>query len=276
MLSLDEMDNIMKNLSESRPIFHSEADFQFALAWEIMRQKKNNCEIRLEYPVTVKKESKSQPLDADNSKQQEERWYIDIVVKIKRKTGEWDWIPIELKYKTCIPKNVKESFEVKTNKDIESYHMKNQGAQDISRYLFWKDVHRIEILENDELRNEFLIDEKQRELHWRKGYVIFLTNDSQFWNNPLVDKNSNQEKGTIYSQFSMKPGKTVNNTILKWNWENKKPIDCQEGNNSNQSHWTSNYQEIKIKGEYKIEWKKYSNEALTEAGENVHLRYVIL
>ncbi len=46
-LTLD-IDEIMCQLSKCRPIFHSEADFQFSLAWMIKEQYPN-CDIRLEF-----------------------------------------------------------------------------------------------------------------------------------------------------------------------------------------------------------------------------------
>ena len=43
-----DIDKIMHQLSIWRPIFHSEADFQFSLAWMIKEQYPN-CDIRLEF-----------------------------------------------------------------------------------------------------------------------------------------------------------------------------------------------------------------------------------
>ena len=40
----------MRELAQRRPIFHSEADFQHALAWEI-HALHTDCQIRLERPV---------------------------------------------------------------------------------------------------------------------------------------------------------------------------------------------------------------------------------
>ena len=68
--------DLMRRLAADRPVFHSEADFQFALAWRI-RELTPNCEVRLEYRVHLA----DKPL------------YLDL------------WLPtlgtaIELKYKT--------------------------------------------------------------------------------------------------------------------------------------------------------------------------------
>jgi hypothetical protein len=102
---------IMQELSKKRKIFHSEADFQFALAWEI--QSLLPCaEIRLEY----------HPCDEPYKS-------IDIVVRLDEYT-----YPIELKYKT-------KEFEAY---DGEGFKLKEQSAQDVGRYDFIKDICRIE------------------------------------------------------------------------------------------------------------------------------------
>jgi len=42
-----DLNVIVSNLSEKRPIFHSEKDFQFALSWKI-QEMYENLKIRLE------------------------------------------------------------------------------------------------------------------------------------------------------------------------------------------------------------------------------------
>ena len=44
------IEKILEKLSLNRPVFHNEADFQFALAWEIQKFHEK-YEIRLEYKV---------------------------------------------------------------------------------------------------------------------------------------------------------------------------------------------------------------------------------
>jgi hypothetical protein len=106
----------MESLSSERSIFHSEADFQFALAWKI-KTLMPTAEIRLEYP----------PPDNPNK-------YIDILVK----NGEFVY-PIELKYPTkkCV---------ISVNNEV--FNLKEHGAQDIQRYDFIKDICRIESFSN--------------------------------------------------------------------------------------------------------------------------------
>jgi len=50
-LNKNEIKEVMNRLRKDRPIFHSEDDFKFSLAWAIKEkyeEKKENVEIRLE------------------------------------------------------------------------------------------------------------------------------------------------------------------------------------------------------------------------------------
>ena len=110
MLNITE---IMKKLAEDRPIFHSEADFQFALAWEIQKTMQE-CQIRLEYPFS----------------DEEKRKYLDIWLLDMK-------IAIELKYKT-------RKLEWKPEGSEECFALKGQEAQDVGRYGFIRDIRRLE------------------------------------------------------------------------------------------------------------------------------------
>lgn len=110
-----ELEAIINSLSDERKIFHSEADFQFALAWEIQKTYPQ-ANVRLEYS----------PANINPS------IHLDLLVVI-----DDGWYPIELKYKTraCTKMVGKEIFK-----------LKNHDAQDFGRYDFLKDVQRIESL----------------------------------------------------------------------------------------------------------------------------------
>ena len=126
--------------SENR-IFCSEADFQFALAWKI-RELNPAADIRLEYiPWLFDK-----------------NMHIDIVVFIN---GEM--VPIELKYKT-------KGFSGKVGK--YNIYLKNQSAQDLGRYDFLYDVHRMEKITYSGI------------YPIQKAYSILLTNDRNYWEIP--------------------------------------------------------------------------------------------
>jgi hypothetical protein len=108
-----EVSEILAVLAKKRPLFHSEADFQHAFAWEI-QQRLPNASVRLELPIQVENQF----------------LHIDVWV-----THQNQVLAVELKYKTRAL-----SVEV----DGEQYHLKSQSAQDIGRYDFIKDIQRIE------------------------------------------------------------------------------------------------------------------------------------
>jgi hypothetical protein len=108
-----EVGEILAILAKERPIFHSEADFQHAFAWEI-HQQLPGAFVRLELPIQVKNEY----------------LHIDVWVKDRNEV-----LAVELKYKT-------RGLSVEING--EYYRLTNQNAQDIGRYDFIKDIQRLE------------------------------------------------------------------------------------------------------------------------------------
>ena len=105
-----DIPGLMVTLSEERPIFHSEADFQHALAWQL-RKVMPKDEIRLEY----------KPF-------QNEKMYLDIWLSCAG-------VAIELKYLT-------KRLEQRSKQ--ESFALLDQRAQPIRRYDFLRDVQRLE------------------------------------------------------------------------------------------------------------------------------------
>ncbi len=109
----ESLEQVLRKLASRRPIFHSEADFQHALAWEI-HEEAPGSEIRLEVPFRV---------DARTE-------YVDLLVRTPRAR-----IAFELKYKTR---------RLEAELKGERYQLASHGAQDLARYDFLKDVARIE------------------------------------------------------------------------------------------------------------------------------------
>lgn len=139
----NDIKKLLIELSEKRPVFHSEADFQHELAW-MLHKKFPQSNIRLERPY-LKENSKTD--------------YIDIFASV----GDKKYF-LELKYKTIKLKPEQEI--IKTRKIEEKFCLKNQGARDCGCYDFWKDVSKIEskiVKDNNSL-----------------GYAIFLTNDHRY------------------------------------------------------------------------------------------------
>ena len=106
-----DIHNLMADLSQQRPIFHSEADFQHALAWQIHKAIPN-CEIRLEMPYRVSQGN----------------WYLDIWLQTME-------IAIELKYRTK---------RMEGEKDGEYFLLKDHSGYPQGRYDFLKDIQRLE------------------------------------------------------------------------------------------------------------------------------------
>ena len=107
----------MESLSNVRPIFHSEADFQHAFAWE-MHRSIHEAEVRLELPVLVPNQI----------------MHIDLMLRHAD-----ECVAFELKYKT---RATETEIEIKD----ETFVLADHGAQPPSRYDFWKDVERLEAL----------------------------------------------------------------------------------------------------------------------------------
>ena len=106
-----DFDHLLGEISRHRPVFHSEADFQHALAWCI-HERYPDAKLRLEY----------KPFP-------EERLYVDIWVSGAERAA------IELKYLT-------RGLEI--DLDGERFSLKNQSAQDTRRYDVLRDVARLE------------------------------------------------------------------------------------------------------------------------------------
>ena len=105
---------VMQELAKPRPLFHSEADFQFALAWQI-HEMIPDTEVRLEF----------KPFSS-------ERMRLDI------------WLPtlgvaIELKYPT---------YQAHIEHRDEEFTLKD-GARDIDSYDYIKDIQRLERIVSD-------------------------------------------------------------------------------------------------------------------------------
>lgn len=100
---------LLGGLARKRPVFHSEADFQHALAWHIRQA--TGSDIRLEFRPC---RNRSVYLDL---------WMPDLSVAV------------ELKYLTR---------KLEWDTPGESFALRNQSAQDIRRYEVMKDVQRLE------------------------------------------------------------------------------------------------------------------------------------
>lgn len=110
------VDKALAKLAQRRPIFHSEADFQYEFAREYHSLRPSD-EIRLERPVRVDEVG---------------TFNVDILIGI---VGTWH--AIELKYVTA---------GLTTLISNEEFRLRSQAAQDLRRYDIIKDILRLESL----------------------------------------------------------------------------------------------------------------------------------
>ena len=106
---------VMSQLSQLRTIFHSEADFQHAFAWE-MHKMEPTASLSLERPY----------------KTDETNLHLDMLFQNGGKS-----LAIELKYKT---------LKLDHGTDEHRYQLRDQSAQDVGRYDFIKDIWRLETI----------------------------------------------------------------------------------------------------------------------------------
>ena len=153
------------------------------------------------------------------------RCYIDLVAMHNNYK-----IAFELKYRT-------QKFEG-TVKD-EKFDLKEQGARDLGCIYIHTDLHRLEDLVN---KKEF-----------DKGYVIFLTNDEKFRDNPF-------KKGSMSEQFSLSEYEYKNNKKEK---KEKNVITGEvafnhNGKDHNDTSVKNCDESYTFNGYYPIVWNDYS------------------
>jgi hypothetical protein len=111
-MTADEVHALLAQLAEKRPIFHSEADFQHAFAWQIHTDHPT-AGVRLECVLMTGRA-------------------LDVLIRLEDKR-----VGIELKYL---------ARRFSADHDGEPFALRNQAAQDIRRYDVIKDIVRIEDL----------------------------------------------------------------------------------------------------------------------------------
>ena len=164
-------------LESNSELLFNERAFQMHLATWLRRSANGYDDVDVEYYVP-KTELDNYVWDSELR--------LDVVVK---KADEY--CPVELKYKT-------KKVERKIARFDETLHdkvvvMKNQGAQDLGMYDFWKDVRRVELV-------------RRRFDRVKGGLAVFVTND------PLYTKASRPNSNN--SLLNMNEG--VHSTHKHW------------------------------------------------------------
>ena len=244
-----DIDSIMCELQNKRKVFHSEDDLKFSLATVIQRQYKY-AEVRLERPMNIKMVKKADNSDIPKTIS------IDITVFL----GD-DKFFLELKYKT---KKLSKDFEKKWADDIKDdvYSLKNQGACDIGRFLFRKDIFRLE---------------KVIEKNKGKGFFIVITNDSGYTDN--LQDNKRERIGKMYSFHN-----NEELVALDPGWNYKKDgayVSDVKHPDKGDKHWScrgSMAYKLNLRNEYIINWQKYSeiSQQDVEEGKDLIFRHCII
>ncbi len=120
----------------------------------------------------------------------------------------------------------------------ERFTLANQGAQDLSRYDFLKDLQRVERAVAEGLAT--------------RGYVIALSNDQGFWGSP--------RPGTIDADFRLHEGRILSGP-LRWG--------IAAGAGTMRGRETV----IELSGKYELNWRPYSQVTQGSGGE---FRYLLV
>ncbi|WP_426449647.1 hypothetical protein ACP26L_32005 [Paenibacillus sp. S-38] len=138
-------------------------------------------------------------------------------------------LAIEVRYKTALLQTIHHGKDV---------NLKNQAAQDISRYDYLKDVEKLESVISS--RSE------------ARGYAILITNDHTYW------QKSNRSS-SVDEQFRIDEGRTIHGQ-LQWR---------------NASGGTTHNREdlINIRGVYDAGWQPF---IATESGKNNTFKLLVL
>lgn len=196
-----ETKSVLNELSNERPVFHSEADFQHALAWRI-HEKYPELNIRLEkITIILNKEV-----------------YFDIFAFKDNKI-----VAVEVKYKT---KNLD------TTVNSEKFNLKNQGAQNQGRYDFIKDISRIEkALETYRDSTGFAIFLTNDESYWKlpTGDVNTADKDFRIHESKTIKDILSWKEGTSKGTMSGRKESIKLKSAYLLNWEDYSNLEEQNG-----------------------------------------------
>ena len=208
--------DVVQFLSGENVLFSNESDLQLRLSC-YLKLSGHYDRVEVEYYVPFQELQRLDPSLTTANLPWDSDLYIDIVVE---KDGQF--VPIELKYPTKDIWGAFTRFGVAVTAKVPM--LKNQGAQDIVRYNYWKDVRRIEAL-----RQAYAAT-------IAGGLAVMVTNDPSYQKSPT--------SGSVgYGPFCIEDGRVV-----------KQPQNCdmswQNGVSVAKDH--PNFQ---IFGNYSIKWQ---------------------
>lgn len=227
----------LNSLSARKCIFHSEAEFQFELAWEIknkLSDKYKKMEVRFEFPAQKLRNNSSLLKGMGDSRS---RPAIDLLVIINDR-----WYPIELKYITA-----------KLSDD--EYNLVDGNGTD-KAFNFIYDIKRIELFA-DAYKDNF-----------DKGFSILLTNNQSYYNSKKINTNTFN-----YDSFYLTDNRIIGGTV--W-YKSEAKIRHETPQKANQNVKLRKIDEKKyfnLRAAYPIKWEYYSS--VHGQGINSKFKYVI-
>lgn len=208
--------DVVQFLSGESVLFSNESDLQLRLSY-CLKHSGHYDRVEVEYYVPFQELQRLNPSLNRTNFPWGSDLYIDIVVE---KDGQF--VPIELKYPTM---DIWVAF-TRFGVDVQAHvpMPKKDGAQNIHRYNYWKDVRRIEALR--QAYGPTIVG----------GLAIMVTNDPSYQSNP-----TNPDVG--YANFSIKNGRTVNQPQNRnMRWQNGVSV-------------ANNHLDFQIDGSYSIHWQ---------------------
>ena len=241
----DVINEVLENLAKRRPLFWSEADFQFEFAWELHTKLDGKAKIYLERRFEIDKDSS----DNANKKSKQstinkslDKLYVDIWIEYEKVT-----YPIELKYTTKRCKVDDAKNQVKT---------KEQSARDAGCYRFLWDIKRLEEIKTSLSPKEV------------KGYAIMLTSDAGYY------EERKPKQPTLFDDFRLTHNRKIKkDTELKWNLS-------RIAEDKRADHWSRNWPKFTLKGKYILQWQDYKSEeskrVVDDNNNEITLKYLLV
>ena len=234
----------LNNLAKRRPLFWSEADFQFEFAWELHKKLGEEANIYLERRHEINSDSS----DSANEKATHstinkslDKLYVDIWIEYEKVT-----YPIELKYTTKRCKVDDAKNQVKT---------KEQSARDAGCYRFLWDIKRLEEIKTSLSPKEV------------KGYAIMLTSDAGYY------EERKPKQPTLFDDFRLTHNRKIKkDTELKWNLS-------RIAEDKRADHWSRNWPKFTLKAEYILQWQDFTpiqTKRVDDKGNIVTLKYLLV
>lgn len=145
-MDVEDVALVLRTLATERPVFHSEADFQHALAWQLHERNPRSV-IRLERHISP-------------------GIHVDLTID----RGDQRLVVMELKYIT---------HELHTTVEAEVFKLRQHGAQPPRRYDVVSDLVRTERLVAEGIVSQgFVIVLTNESLYWAAGHKIDAIGDA--------------------------------------------------------------------------------------------------